>query len=436
MEEKPDRFITCGFLFPTCQLPMSIVSECVMSNRRLASAAPSVFATIGLSENMKQSNQNPAEHRVAYFISPHGFGHAARAAGVMEAIHDIEPSIRFEIFTKVPSWFLEDSLSLPFGYHSLLTDIGMVQESPLKEDLGKTIKRLNDFLPFEPSMIRQLAKQLEALQCELVLCDIAPMGILVALEASLPSVLVENFTWDWIYEGYASCDEQIGNHVDYLKPLFNSASHHIQTEPACLYRDVDLLTPPVSRKSRITPERIRRELHIPVEKKVVLVTMRGIQVEHSFLKKLESQPDVCFVITGGSQSMEWTDNIVILHSQSKFFHPDLVNASDAVVGKLGYSTLAEVYHAGVPFGYVSRATFRESGTLARYVEKEMPCMTIEEADFQEGDWVSDLPGLLTLQRKPRRSPNGSEQIANYICSLLGGVLDPKSIKPPALLVRT
>ena len=35
-------------------------------------------------------------------------------------------------------------------------------------------------------------------------------------------------------------------------------------------------------------------------------------------------------------------NLILLPHHSVFFHPDLVNASDAVVGKLGYSTLAAV----------------------------------------------------------------------------------------------
>ena len=73
----------------------------------------------------------PGDQSIAYFISPHGYGHAARAAGVMEAVHELNPSIRFEIFTKVPSWFFDDSSSGNFGYHSLLTDIGLVQRTPL-----------------------------------------------------------------------------------------------------------------------------------------------------------------------------------------------------------------------------------------------------------------------------------------------------------------
>ena len=194
------------------------------------------------------------KHGVTYFISPHGFGHAARAASVMEALYEIETSIRFDIFTMVPSWFFQDSLSAPFTYHSVLTDVGMVQESPLREDLSKTIQHLDVFLPFEPTLIGHLAQKVKGLKCELVLCDIAPMGILVAQNAGLPSVLVENFTWDWIYQGYAGFDERINSHVDYLGHIYDSASCHIQTEPVCFHRKADLLTLPVSREVNPTTQ--------------------------------------------------------------------------------------------------------------------------------------------------------------------------------------
>jgi len=34
----------------------------------------------------------------------------------------------------------------------------------------------------------------------LSICEIAPMGILVAKETRVPAILVDNFTWDWIYQ--------------------------------------------------------------------------------------------------------------------------------------------------------------------------------------------------------------------------------------------
>ena len=122
-----------------------------------------------------------ASYRIAYFISPHGYGHAARASAVMQALHELDSKIRFEIFTKVPRWFFEQSLVGAFGYHSLLTDIGLAQKTPLLEDLPETIRRLEKLLPFEASHMAELAHLLHRLECQLVICDIAAMGIAVAV---------------------------------------------------------------------------------------------------------------------------------------------------------------------------------------------------------------------------------------------------------------
>ena len=87
--------------------------------------------------------------KIAYFVSPHGFGHAARAAAVMDAIHRVDPSVRFEVFTRVPEWFFRDSVSAELGYRPILTDIGLAQETPFREDLSETLHRLDGFMPFD-----------------------------------------------------------------------------------------------------------------------------------------------------------------------------------------------------------------------------------------------------------------------------------------------
>ncbi len=367
-------------------------------------------------------NPGPIQrYHIAYFISPHGFGHAARAAAVMEALYEIESSVRFEIFTKVPALFFEDSLEAPHTYHSVLTDIGLVQKTSLNVDLDETLRNLNSFYPFKSLQINRMAQQLKTLNCDLIICDIAPMGLVVARKAGIPSVLVENFTWNWIYRSYASLNQKTQNHVDYLERIFDSADHRTQTEPVCSYQDADLLTQPVSRKTRMPAESFRRQFGIPSGKKVVLITMGGITEQYTFLDALKSQYDVYFIILGGFQSVELCDNLILLPHPTQLYHPDLVNASDAVIGKVGYGTLAEVYWAGVPFGYISRPNFRESEKLARFIKSEMPGLPILESDFYNGGWIPALPKLLGLSRMQRRGPNGAYQAAVYIKNVLDKV---------------
>ncbi len=355
---------------------------------------------------------------IAYFVSPHGFGHAARSAAVMEALQALDPTLRFEIFTQAPHWFFDESLTAPFGYHALLTDIGLVQKDSLTEDLPQTVARLNQFLPFDGKHIQNIAHQVRKLGCQLIICDIAPMGIVVAYEAGIPAILVENFTWDWIYEGYTDYDAQLNKHIAYLQKIFKAADYHIQTEPICQPQTVDLTTLPVSRKVRAAPAKIRQKLGIADEVKMILLTMGGAVWDYTFLERLKNQGDLYLVVAGNNRPLQSQGNIINLPRASDIFYPDILNACDAVIGKAGYSTIAEVYHAGVPFGYIGRPRFRESLVLMNYIQAKISGLPFTGAQLQNGSWLSRAAELLALPRIRRNEVNGADQIADFICRLL------------------
>lgn len=373
---------------------------------------------IDILTNMKNENHRPDLLRIACFISPHGFGHAARAAAIIEAVGTRLAPCHFEIFTTVPSWFFADSLSVPFSWHRVNTDIGLVQENAFSEDIERTLASLNAFLPFNPVLVADLAEQICRKQCRFILCDIAPLGITVGRKSGIPSVLIENFTWDRIYAGYPSVAGMMDHHITYLRRVFDTADHHIQTEPVCFRDTADLTVGPVSRGFRTTGPEIRRKLGIPDSKKIVLITTGGIPERHGFLDQLKKFAEATFILPGSSRSPQLLDNLVLLPHRSVFFHPDLVNASDAVVGKVGYSTIAEVYAAGVPFGHAARCRYPESPGLVDFISRQMKGIALSEADFGSGRWLAVLPKLLGLPRQPHDEINGSEQIAAYIYKVL------------------
>jgi len=358
--------------------------------------------------------------RVACFVSPHGFGHAARTCAVISELQEQLPDLAVDIFTLTPSWFFRDSLAGNYFWHELRSDVGLVQDTPLAEDLGATIQALNSFLPFADSDLTAVARQLERTECRLVICDISPMGIAVAQLLEVPSVLIENFTWDWIYRGYATHQGQFAPFIAYLEEIYGQATYHIQAEPYCEEQRADLTVSPVSRRPGMDREAIRRRLQIPADKRLVLVTMGGIPVTFRHLDELKRFRDCCFLVPGNSPQLVSEDNLLLLPYHSGFYHPDLVQAADAVIGKVGYSTLAEVYHAGVPFGYFTRGDFRESGVLSDFVRGCMPGSLLPEASFLDGSWTKKLPELLSLIRVDRKAVNGARQAAAFIADLITG----------------
>jgi len=261
---------------------------------------------------MPETQLRSGKRRIAFFVSHHGFGHAARAAAVMDALHRIDASIHFDIFSQTPAWFFEQSLGGSYEIHPLKTDIGLVQKSPLHADLGQTIRELNEFLPYDPLKIAQLSQWLKRRDCQLVMCDISPMGILVAQKGGIPSLLIENFTWDWIYEGYFKQDPAIKKHSHYLGQLFGEVDYHIQTEPLCRLDSAELITLPVSRKPKASAGNIRKKFGIPEGHKSVLIMMGGIPEEFQFTEGLKRQKDVVFVISGGVASRKREQNVVFL----------------------------------------------------------------------------------------------------------------------------
>ncbi len=337
----------------------------------------------------------------------------------MSALQSERPDTHFDIFTTVPDWFFADTLTGGFACHALASDIGMVQVTPMEEDLTATVEKLDRFLPFDPNHIRDLAARVIDLGCSAVLCDIAPMGIAVAREAGLPSVLIENFTWDWIYEGYAHLDGRIRSHVGYLHDLFGAADIHIQTRPFCVAQDAaHLVTGPVSRQPVNPPDTVRKALDVSLDEPIVLITMGGTAAELPVPPDLQRVRDVHFVVPSAIEEPARTGNVTRMPYRSSVYYPDLINACTIVVAKVGYSTVAEAYRLGTPMGFIPRPRFRESAILVQFVRDQMAGIEIPMVDLDSGRWLDRLPELLAFPRHQSVEENGGAPIARFLLSTL------------------
>ncbi len=356
---------------------------------------------------------------IAYFITPHGFGHGSRATAVMQALQSKLLRVRFELFTTVPKPFFTIFLKETFGYHPVSSDVGVVQLSPLQEDLPATCDQLDLALPYDENRVRELAEKVRRLGATMVICDISPLGIAVARTAGLPSVLVENFTWDWIYENYAAEAPRFRPHVDYLAGVFRQADYHIQTPPLCRPSKHAIQVGPISRNGFSTRSEVRKRLGIAEEEKMVLLTMGGVPDTYDFFSALPPRLDWRLVIPGCDPMQFSHEDVITLPTHSTFPHPDLMKAADALVGKAGYSTIAEAYHAGIPFGYIGRPASPESAVLESFLKDEMPSLAIPNDAYARGDWIRHVPELLGIPRGRMQSENGADTVARYLLELLG-----------------
>jgi len=359
--------------------------------------------------------------RLALFVSPHGFGHAARSCAVLEALGERVPGLELDIWTTVPEWFFRESLSAPFRYRPLACDVGLVQKSPVEEDLGATVAVLERWWSAAEKLhLREVAAALVADRCDLAVCDIAPLGLVAAREAGVPSVLMENFTWDWIYEPLVAAAPGLAPWVERLRSWFALADLHLQLEPVCHPVAEAILIPPVARAPRRGRDDVRARLGVGASEVLVLVSLGGVAHRLERLELLAGRPGVVFVLPGAAEEERWDRNLRLLPHHSPVHHPDLVAAADLVVGKLGYSTVAEAVAAGSRVLYVPRPGFRESAVLERYLAERLPAEAIDWGELESGKWVARVDTLLARSRQRPSSAPGAAVAAAAIAAELGG----------------
>ena len=331
----------------------------------------------------------------------------------MEALHRTTGA-RFERFSSSPRWFFDESVADLYRYHDVVTDVGFRQKSALAYDLEATAAALEEMLPYDDALLDELAARLAATGCQAVLCDITPLGIAVAERAGVPSLLVENFTWPWLYEPLLGQVPKLARLSEELDGWFDRASLHLLAQPYC-HDDprAEGVVLPVSRPPLRTRDEAREVLGLDAAARVVVLTMGGVPEELPFLHELRKVPDVTFLVTGADHT-HVEGNVRLFDNASRLYMPDLVRAADAVVAKLGYSTVAEVWREGRPLAFVTRADFRETAPLRDWVTGALPGFEIPGRDFAGGNWIARVQELLEMDRPSSQDLGGADQVADYL----------------------
>jgi hypothetical protein len=348
---------------------------------------------------------------LACFVSSHGYGHATRTCAVLAALRARDPRLALHVFTEVAAEVFDRSVPGGVTWHRAWTDVGLVQRSPFEEDLPATVRALETHVPFRDAEVGPLARAVRETGAQAVLCDISPLGLAVAQAAGLPSILLENFTWDWIYRGYLEAEPRLGPLADLLEAQLASAALHLHTGPVAVERPRARLLGMISRPPRSTRAQTRARLGLSERDKVVLFTLGGIS--WSF----DTAPlpaGVTLLVPAPALRTDGPPGPVRMLGPD-WFHPNLIAAADGVIAKVGYSTLAEVHRAGVPLAYLTRPGFRESPVLERFIRGALPSLELLPEALEGGRWTEAIPALLAMTpRGPLEGPDAAEQAAELI----------------------
>ena len=102
--------------------------------------------------------------------------------------------------------------------------------------------------------------------------------------------------------------------------------------------------------------------------------------------------------------------------------PDLINAADVVLGKVGYGFVSECLVHGTPLIFISRSCWPEEEYLVKLVSEYNAGFQMSAEDFASGSWGDALDRAVALRGSWQlRSELALESAAQVAVDIIKGV---------------
>ena len=349
---------------------------------------------------------------IVFYISGHGFGHAARQLEVIDAIRRADPHSSPVVRTSAPGSFLELGTESTLHIEQVDVDPGVVQIDSLQMDEDATAARAAEFYRTFGARVDAEAAVLRRLRAALVVGDVPPLAFAAAEAAGVPSVALANFTWDWIYRGFPRFDELAPGVLGLMRAAYARADHALRLplhggfEPMTAVEDIPL----IARHSRLGREGARRALGVSDGERVVLA---------SFGAYGTTLPDRGALDIGAARLIADTEaRELVRHGEVQY--PDLVAASDVVISKPGYGIVSECVANGSALVYVSRGRFAEQDVFIAEMPGMLRCRGLSRNDLRAGRWADAIGAVLRQPLPPAVSTGGAEVAAGRLLAIARG----------------
>jgi L-arabinokinase len=341
---------------------------------------------------------------IAFYISGHGFGHASRSVEVIRALRRRAPHLRMIVRTSVPAWFFHGSVGEPTEIVPIEVDTGLAQIDSLTIDEDETTHRAHRFYERFAERVAAEAAWLRRSGVQLVLSDVPPLATAAAARAGIASLVIANFTWDWIYCGLERFDRDAAGVLRTIEDAYASTTCALRLplhggfEPMMsVVRDI----PFVARRSRHGREAVRAALRLTGDRTIVLGSFGGHGVRMPYAKAAD----------GGRLLILLTHFEAGRHGDGSFDSPhvrcvpqheldehhlhyeDLVAAADVVVSKPGYGIVSECIANDTALLYTSRGRMIEYDIFVEAMPRLLRCRYVPQDVLLAGRWADAVEAL-------------------------------------------
>ncbi|CAO3671920.1 hypothetical protein G6F70_003648 [Rhizopus microsporus] len=382
-----------------------------------------------------------------FYVSGHGWGHATRAIQIILDILKLPAHHKVYVISPASDFIFQGVIKQGAIYRQADIDPGVVQPLPYTVDRHQTISNLKSFLSRRTSILDQEAEWLKEVKADCVICDAPFLPCAAAAKVGIPAAISSNFTFDEVFMGLCEgdeLDEEIKcmvqqtiddyRHADLLIrlpgairiPSFDNAASlvphtpfsattfadahkkgvangkvhlpctsvsNVQRQhplPGFVRRIIDV--PLVFRKYQTPREQVLEQVGIPKEiyqtHKILLLSFGGQLLANGKWGNNPLPPGWICIVCAAPDSIEMPPGFY--RAAKDAYVPDLTNACDVLLGKLGYGTCSECIGHRVPFVYVSRPQFIEEHGLLKLMKDQGSAVELSRQDFESGNWADAI----------------------------------------------
>ena len=348
-------------------------------------------------------------------ITPHGFGHAAQVAPIINAIRETDAVLRLTIQTSLPESFLRERIRGDFIIVDRAADFGLVMRSALDIDLDTSASAYAGLHSNWQERVDEETRWLVSIAPDLVLADVPYLTLAAADQAGIPAVALCSLNWADIYRYYFSGRSEAGRVLEQMEAAYQSARAFLCPEPSMPmdFLDNRVSIAPIAAQGVCQRDQLNEQLQLDDGQALVLVAPGGIDTRFA----MEGWPD--------SQGIHWlvSGHWNIRHPDTSslestgYSFTDLVSSCDAVLGKCGYGTVVECAVNGTPLMYIPRPDWPEESPLLQWLERHDAAVEVAPYRLVSGDFDEPVRQAKSKVVKACQA-TGARQAADYLFNCL------------------
>ncbi len=349
-------------------------------------------------------------------ITPHGYGHTAQVAPVVNALRRTQPDLQVTLRTTVSPALLAARFDGPYTHIERADDFGMVMASAVDVLAAPSAAAYAAFHADWDRKVDAEAAALTALAPDLILANVPYLPLAAAARTGITSVAMCSLNWADIYQHYCSTNPEAGGILEQMYAAYNSAAAFLRTQPSMpmptLHNGIAI--GPIARIGHNRREQIMRRLQVADDTKLVLVAPGGIPTRWP-MEHWPRLPGVRWIVQSDWHATH-PDSIKLETLELPF--TDVLRSCDALLGKPGYGSIVECGCNGTPMLYLPRHDWPEQPWLLEWLHAHGRGLAIDRQATETGALGEALQELLSQPVKPAATPSGIQDAVTVLQELM------------------